>query len=206
MPVVDVRESLLEAAIKLFAESGLRGATTRRIAMAAGVNEVTLFRHFRTKDELIQAALEHFVRKFQVHPLPADPVDPRTELLEWCRTHYRELYRHRSFIRKKMSEHEEHPAYCAVGMKASTGIATELTAYFGRLKRRGLAAQDWDERAATSLLMGALFSDALGRDTMPERYPYSMRDGVAWYVDLLIRAIGADAPARPARRRGRTKT
>ena len=34
-------------------------------------------------------------------------------------------------------------------------------------------------------------SDALGRDTMPERYPYSMRDAVEKYVDLLLSAIGA---------------
>ena len=51
------------------------------------------------------------------------------------------------------------------------------------------------------MLMGAIFTDAMGRDTMPERYPYSMRDAVEHYVDLLLGAIGA----RPdtARRRPR---
>ncbi len=54
---MDVRDSLLRAATSVFAEVGTRGATTRRIAREAGVNEVTLFRHFKSKDELIQAAL-----------------------------------------------------------------------------------------------------------------------------------------------------
>ena len=57
---MDVREALLKAAIKVFAEAGMRGATTRRIAQEAGVNEVTLFRHFKSKDDLIDAALQHF--------------------------------------------------------------------------------------------------------------------------------------------------
>lgn len=199
---MDVRSALLDAAITTFAESGSRGATTRRIAQQAGVNEVTLFRHFRSKDDLIHAALEQFVGRIELRPLPEAPVDARAELLDWCRAHYRELLKHRSFIRKVMSEYEEHPAHCSVGLKASAGIASELTSYFARLKKTGLAAGTWNERAAASMLMGALFSDAMGRDTMPDRYPYSQREAVEWYVDLIVRAIGADAPARRPRKRG----
>jgi AcrR family transcriptional regulator len=199
---VDVRTSLLEAALVAFAESGTRGATTRRIAQEAGVNEVTLFRHFKSKDELIHAALTMFVERVERRPLPEQPVEPKAELLDWARSHYRELVKHRSFIRKVMSEHEENPGHCTVGLKASAGIATELTSYLTRLKRSRLTEGDWDERAAASMLMGALFSDAMGRDTMPERYPYSQREAVEWYVELLTRAIGAHAPARRARKRG----
>lgn len=203
---MDVRHALLEAAITTFAESGVRGATTRRIAQTAGVNEVTLFRHFKNKEDLIHAGLEHFVGRLERRTLPTDPVDPKAELLDWCRAHYRQLCRHRSFIRKVMSEFEEHPGHCTVGLKASAGIAAELTAYFARLRRRGMTTGTWDERAATNMLMGALFSDAMGRDTTPERYPYTMRDAVESYVDLLIRAIGAHAvaAARRPRRRGQT--
>jgi AcrR family transcriptional regulator len=57
---MDVREALLKAAIKVFAETGSRGATTRRIAQEANVNEVTLFRHFKSKDDLLRAALQFF--------------------------------------------------------------------------------------------------------------------------------------------------
>jgi hypothetical protein len=53
-----------------------------------------------------------------------------------------------------------------------------------------MASGEWDERAAAAMLMGAVFTDALGRDTMPERYPYSMRDAAEKYVDLLLAAIG----------------
>ena len=54
---MDVRERLLQAAVRVFEESGSRGATTRRIAAEAGVNEITLFRHFGSKSALLGEAL-----------------------------------------------------------------------------------------------------------------------------------------------------
>jgi hypothetical protein len=82
-------------------------------------------------------------------------------------------------------------------MQASVRVARELGDYLRRLKIAGLTADNqWDERAATNLLMGAIFSDAMVRDTMPERYPYSMREGVEHYVDLLLAAIGAAGAIR----------
>ena len=195
---MDVRDALLHAAIKVFAEAGLRGATTRRIAQEAGVNEVTLFRHFHSKDDLLTAALQKFARQAGPRELPENPVDPRAELLEWCRAHHRELHRMRALIRKAMGEFEERPDFCSHGMEASVRIANDLSGYLRRLKRSGLAAGDWDEWAVTAMLMGALFTDAMGRDTMPRRYPYTMREAVEHYVDLTLAAIGVGA-ARQAR-------
>lgn len=201
----DVREALLKAAIKAFSEAGMRGATTRRIAQEAGVNEVTLYRHFRSKDDLIDAALQHFARQAQLRALPADPIDPVAELIDWCRAHHRDLYRVRALIRKTMGEYEEHPGHCAHGLQASTRIAHDLADYFRRLKRKGLAHQVFDEHAAANMLMGALFADAMGRDTMPERYPQSMREAVDQYVHLLVSAIGVRPAAALAVRVSREK-
>lgn len=50
-------DPLLDAALLVLAERGLKGATTRAIAEHAGVNEVTLFRRYGTKTELIRAAV-----------------------------------------------------------------------------------------------------------------------------------------------------
>jgi hypothetical protein len=52
------------------------------------------------------------------------------------------------------------------------------------------------------MLMGALFSDAMGRDTMPERYPYAMRDAAEKYVQLFLNGIGV--PARGPASAGRS--
>ena len=45
-------EAILESAARLFAHKGFRGSTTRDIAVGAGVTEITLYRHFRSKEEI----------------------------------------------------------------------------------------------------------------------------------------------------------
>lgn len=51
------RDRILDAALQSFAEKGFKGATTKDIARAAKVNEVTLFRHFKTKYSLFASTL-----------------------------------------------------------------------------------------------------------------------------------------------------
>ncbi|AQP48183.1 hypothetical protein BW730_12420 [Tessaracoccus aquimaris] len=50
-------DALLDAALDLIGECGLRGTTTRAIAERAGVNEVTLFRKFGSKSKLVREAI-----------------------------------------------------------------------------------------------------------------------------------------------------
>jgi AcrR family transcriptional regulator len=51
------RERLLDAAASAFREEGL-GASVNVIAVSAGVNVATLYRHFPTKDDLVAAVLD----------------------------------------------------------------------------------------------------------------------------------------------------
>ena len=57
MPRVAPDEQIFSAAITVMAERGYDGATTRRIAEAAGINEVTLFRRYGNKASLLRAAM-----------------------------------------------------------------------------------------------------------------------------------------------------
>jgi hypothetical protein len=90
-----------------------------------------------------------------------------------------------------MGEYEEHPEASASACRVPVQLGNQLHEYLLKLRARGLATDDWDARAAVAMLMGALFSDAMGRDIMPERYPYAMRDAAPRYVRLFLRAIGA---------------
>src|SRR5262245_12797549 len=53
------RDQILHVAMRLFAERGFRGTTTKEIAQAAGVSEAMVFRHFANKDELYHAIIDH---------------------------------------------------------------------------------------------------------------------------------------------------
>lgn len=52
-----VEERVLEAAKNLLVRHGFKATTTKRIAENAGVNEVTLFRKYKTKDRLMETVI-----------------------------------------------------------------------------------------------------------------------------------------------------
>ncbi len=52
----DTETAILDAVLECLRSDGLASLTTRRIAKTAGVNEVTLFRRFGTKEALLKAA------------------------------------------------------------------------------------------------------------------------------------------------------
>ena len=61
-PESETRDRILKAALTLFARSGYDGTTTKQIAVAAGVAEGTLFRHFETKKSiLVQVATDGWI-------------------------------------------------------------------------------------------------------------------------------------------------
>src|ERR1700712_276199 len=74
------RESLLDVTARLYSEHGWRGTTTRAIAAAAGVNEVTLFRQFGSKELLLNEAICAAVSD-STPTLPDVPGDLAQELL-----------------------------------------------------------------------------------------------------------------------------
>lgn len=199
---MEIREQLLRAAVKVYSTAGTRGATTRRIAEEAGVNEVTLFRHFGSKEALLRDAVQTIYDHSVLTRLPADPVDPESELMQWCRHHHQFLVHSRSILRTSMAESAEHPEHVAQACKLPISIADELHAYLLKLRAKGLARGTWNARAASALLMGALFADATQRDMMPRRFPYSEREAVRHYVKLFLTAIGIRQKRTPARRAG----
>lgn len=54
------KQHLLEATLKLISERGYLGATTKEIAQEAGVTELTLFRHFGSKEQLFEELLKNY--------------------------------------------------------------------------------------------------------------------------------------------------
>ena len=56
----ETRQRILQAAGEAFRAQGYARSTTRGIAAAAEVTEVTLFRHFTSKENMFQAVVDHF--------------------------------------------------------------------------------------------------------------------------------------------------
>ncbi|MEM7433642.1 MAG: helix-turn-helix domain-containing protein [Myxococcota bacterium] len=56
---VNKRDQLVRTSVRLFAEHGFHATGIDRIAREAAISKRTLYQYFRTKDELILAALRH---------------------------------------------------------------------------------------------------------------------------------------------------
>ena len=67
---MDIRDRILEAAKRVYAQHGFRGATTRLIAIEADVNEVTLFRTFGSKAALFEALMAAHNAQTPIPELP----------------------------------------------------------------------------------------------------------------------------------------
>ncbi|MEW6020382.1 MAG: helix-turn-helix domain-containing protein, partial [Pseudomonadota bacterium] len=50
-------EAILRAALKLMGEYGYRGTTMEAVAEAAGVGKSTVYRRFRSREELVSTAI-----------------------------------------------------------------------------------------------------------------------------------------------------
>ena len=62
---VSRRDELVETALDLFYRNGFHATGIDRILAEAGVAKMTLYKHFRSKDDLIVAALERRDERFR---------------------------------------------------------------------------------------------------------------------------------------------
>ena len=63
MPKTVTDAQIYKAALQTVIEKGYTGATTKQIALAADINEVTLFRKYGTKAELVKQAINNMVEQ-----------------------------------------------------------------------------------------------------------------------------------------------
>lgn len=202
----DVREKIITAAMTAYAESGFQGATTRRVAEIAGVNEVTIFRNFGSKAALMDEALFRRVAELKIvdPPLPLSPVDPEEELTNWCAQFLRQMRGSRDLLRKAMGAAEARFHEMANGFEPTRCADREVHDYIKALVRDGWVGTALVEHAdatelltaAQTMLIGALWGDAMARELKddPELWVPETR-AARRYVQVFLRAIDVSEPA-----------
>lgn len=195
---MEIRDRILDAAKKVYAQHGFRGATTRLIAIEAGVNEVTLFRTFGSKAALFHDVMQGHVAHSPIPELPDNPCDPEREMTDWCSAVLDHLRENRALIRTSFGEIEERPEAAECMCVGPNCASVLLTDYVVRLQRMGLAATDGDIPTVVSMLMSALFGDAISRDVMPSAFPQPAEEAPTKYVRAFLRALGFNSAPRRA--------
>ncbi|BAZ10445.1 TetR family transcriptional regulator [Calothrix sp. NIES-4071] len=186
------RARLIKAATEVFASCGLAGATTREIARVAEVNEVTLFRYFPSKEQLLAAVIQ------QVIALQAEALahqDEWTQDLHIDLKHYAKLYNqmleeHEALIRMFIGEAKRHPdAARQILHDACQSLNEQLVRYLRKGQENGTVCLELELKPVVDMFTGMLLSGMLRRTATPSTLSYSSECYIDNCVKLFVRGI-----------------
>ncbi|WP_294169255.1 TetR/AcrR family transcriptional regulator [uncultured Clostridium sp.] len=164
----ETSKKIMKVALKLFSEQGYYPTTTKQIAEEAGVNELTIFRHFGSKSNLFQATTEYYVIDSKIDSILKNTEDLSFEEAMFIITNriYKlfiqntKLYK----VQMKLSDNEKD----FVKLKLSRKIISVLKDYFKELKENNKIKGEPEIMAVTLInsLLGAFTIEILGDYTV----------------------------------------
>jgi TetR/AcrR family transcriptional regulator len=97
---------IFESAIKIFSESGYRGATMDDIAANASLAKGTLYYHFKSKEEIFNFIVEEGLKILQNQVIEIQEMDmsPIEKLIKICKIQLTFLYGYTDFFKVVMSQ------------------------------------------------------------------------------------------------------
>jgi len=188
----ETRQRILDAALQLFSERGYDGATTRAIAALAGVNEVTLFRHFGSKKSLFQAMLRHnsalpglefALRERLTGDYRQDLLILATQFLTFLHARHKEII-------MLLAEAERQPELLEMVAFIPMQQRQMVSDYLKWQMSQG-HMRPMDPDLAAQGLLGMLLTYCLGLNLLPEalaRMP--LAEVAAQFVDLFVEGTG----------------
>lgn len=188
----ETRKKILTAARQLMAQKGFKGATTRLIAEEAGVNEVTIFRHFGNKDGLIQALLEEVSNVHEELEVlnPDDYPTIKDFLIGYGEVFYQVLLERKeilliTFIEARNLTNETHCIFYKLPSAAITVLIEKLT----RLHQEG-KIMDCDFAVAAHMFISSFYSAFIVRyQAGIENFAIDEHRLLNRSVEILIRAL-----------------
>ena len=161
------REQIVAAALRTFSRLGYRGATTRELARDAGITEVTLFRHFPSKEKLFGAVLDTYsilpvLRAELEHPEPDK--DVRDTLRRLGHRFLGILKARKDVIRLMLAEAATNPKQAQMLFRQGPGRFLDgAEKMLSGMKRKG-AIRDVDIPVAARALLGVHLAYMLIRE------------------------------------------
>jgi len=152
---MNTEDKILDSTIKLLDQVGWKGATTKRIADEAGVNEVTVFRKFKNKETLLKAAKERSANTFLKELDTLFDIDDNCDVDVYLMTIWRNaskiIDKQINLIRISMEEVRGVPLEEKVLPKITEMISHHLVEYFQKQIKRGLIRRIDPEVAALTI-------------------------------------------------------
>ena len=143
------KEQIIQSALSVFIEKGFSGTTTAELAKAAGISEVTLFRHFSSKQEIFHAGVEPILFESLTNDMPVIEGKIGVEALSnilFKRIKF--LADHRGIIKLILNEH--------LLNQNDVNVIQKMAVTFGKLL--GSYQLAYDESFMIRLFMGSFLS------------------------------------------------
>ena len=88
------KDALLDAAIESYAKNGEQGLTTKNLAKAANCSEALIYRHFKSKDDLLRACYLRLHKKANEHfePLVIPEDATLSRIAEICMDYWMDVF------------------------------------------------------------------------------------------------------------------
>ncbi|MFB5664057.1 TetR/AcrR family transcriptional regulator [Alteribacillus sp. HJP-4] len=160
----DTSERIMAAAIDLMAERGYNGVSTEEIATKAGFSEKTLFRHFKSKQNLLESAFHRYHYGDEMKELFDKKLvwDLHKDLLMICHNYHRIMYQNRKLIQISSRERDNLPGFQETTHKHPQQLKEFLTEYFKEMYKKGKVIEtDLEKQAIAFLYMN--YGAAIGR-------------------------------------------
>lgn len=187
------KKRILAAAELVFSRDGFQGATTREIAREAGVNEVTLFRHFHSREELLRATLEYGCAAFDTLVEPEKIW--RGELPDGLESYIRDIYslvkQREAIVRAFIGEARLLPE--SIRHSLQEFMLTRKARFVAGLQRAqegGFVRKEVDVSAAADFIRDSIHSAVL-RHTLYHTDPETVDAHLRGVTDVFYRGIKA---------------
>ena len=187
------KKRILAAAELVFSRDGFQGATTREIAREAGVNEVTLFRHFHCREELLRATLEFGCAAFDTLVEPEKIW--RGELPDGLESYIRDIYslvkQREAIVRAFIGEARLLPE--SIRHSLQEFMLTRKARFVAGLQRAqegGFVRKEVDVSAAADFIRDSIHS-AMLRHTLYHTDPETVDAHLRGVTDVFYRGIKA---------------
>jgi AcrR family transcriptional regulator len=187
----DTRGKILEAGLRLFSKKGYLGATTKEIAQKAGVAELTLFRHFTSKEKLFEEVMSAYSFLPALKGLLPELKEMLYEeaLAEIAGSFLKRLNERRHLVRIMQREIHLYPSKAREVYHNLMGeIVKTLASYFRELQERGVLREFSPELGAKAFL-GMFFSYFNTQElTVSQKYRFTDKEKVLGeFVGIFVR-------------------
>lgn len=137
-------ERILEAALLLFSQKGYHAVTTKEIAHHAGVSEMTLFRHFSSKQNLFETMYEIYIFTPQFKNLFEQQMEGNLErdLIKICQCYQENLLKNQKIIMMQFRNYDFMSISDAPLFRFPSELKRLLMDYLSKMKEKGYFLAD----------------------------------------------------------------